>query len=75
MKKLKHRSDFTFEFNYKGEDISVHGTFIPATDDTRDTPGTSERFVIDKVTYLNSDEVPELFTEALEEHILNTQFP
>lgn len=74
MKKPKHRTSFTIELNYKGDDLSVHGMFIPGTDDSLSTPGTSERFLIDKVTYLNSDEVPELFTEALEEFILDTQF-
>lgn len=42
-------TNYTFEFKHYGEVIEVSGTFVKGEPDTRDTPGTSDRFYIHEV--------------------------
>ena len=63
------KTDYIIELKYKGEEITVAGTFEKGDHDTRDTPGTSDRFHIKSVTPENDFDL-----ELLEIHILETRF-
>lgn len=74
MRKLKYKTEFSFEFKYQGDDISVHGSFIPGEEDTRDTPGCADRFIIDSVKFIPDNEPADFDLECLEIYILETKF-
>lgn len=63
------KTDYTFELKYKGEVITVAGTFEKGDHDTRDTPGTSDRFHIKSITPESDFDI-----EQLEIFILETRF-
>lgn len=75
MAKLKYKTEFTFEFKYKGDELLIYGSFVPGEDNTRDTSGCADRFIIDMVKYLNGEDVVsgDINLESLEEFILETK--
>lgn len=75
--RTKFSTDYSFELNFKGYELEVHGTYTPAENDTRDTPGCSHKFSVDKVKLMDadSDVVPDdVKIGDLEDFILDKKF-
>lgn len=75
--KNKFSTDYSFEVNYKGYELEVHGTYTPGEDDTRDTQGSSHKFSVDKVKLMGADAevVPDdVKIGDLEDFILDKKF-